>query len=61
MTTDQIIEYTNKSCGIHTELKLVCADGEINYSSLMHHLHEVEKLVGYCGEFSLVMKSREGE
>lgn len=55
----QQITYSNKSNGINTMLALECDDGfSINSTSLMHHIHEIEKLVGYCGSFVLEMRDR---
>ena len=59
---NQEIDYTNRSYGIVTDLHLTGSeDTNINFSQLMHHIHEIEKLVGYCGRFSLTMTSRDGE
>lgn len=60
MSEEQEILYTNKSNNIVTELRLVGKDGcEVNYSTLMQAIHQIEHLVGYCGDFSLMMKPRE--
>lgn len=61
MTTEQEIDYTNRSCGIVTDLHLRSQEDEINYSNLMSHIHAIEDLVRYCGRFSLTMRSREEE